>query len=352
MSAAVYEIQPRLPWDVTPEERRRLAVLYAIAGLLVLIFGTMIWLTPIKQLDRSVAEAVPPRVAKMLLQQEPVKPIPPPPPPEVKKEEEKPEVKPEEKKPEPPKQEVKKEEPKKEPVKKEAPKKVDPVTAAQQRQQAAKKQAAAAVAVFDDLGDIRDTTDLSGLKTEQSKLSTNATAGPGTTANGVGVATERSLLSKAAVGGSGGVAIAKASSGGGGTGRLGGGGAGGAGAMPTTQMKSAIADPAAQQAEKRGKGGKARRTTEDVQLVFDRNKGAIYSLYRRALRENPALEGTLVLRLEIQPNGAVSRCEVVSSELKDPDLERKIVTKVKSINFGKLDVDVWNDSYPISFIPS
>src|SRR5690606_14608833 len=134
-------------------------------------------------------------------------------------------------------------------------------------------------------------------------------------------------------GGSGGVSVSKASSGGGGTGSLAG--------VSSTKVESTIVDPVAQKEEKRGKGGKARRTTEDVQLVFDRNKGAIYSLYRRALRENPALEGTLVLRLEIQPNGAVSKCEVVSSELKDPDLERKIVLKIKQINFGKMDVEVW-----------
>ena len=59
-----------------------------------------------------------------------------------------------------------------------------------------------------------------------------------------------------------------------------------------------------------------------------------------------------MLRLEIQPDGSVTKCEVVSSELKDADLERKIVAKVRSINFGRMDVDVWRDTYPISFIPS
>jgi hypothetical protein len=249
----------------------------------------------------------------------------------------------EELKEEPKKEEPKKEEPKKEEKKEEPkPKKEEPKKPQPTKQEAAKKQAAAAVAVFDDLADLRDTQDLANLKVEQQSVTSASVSAQGT-------ATDRALIGRAAIGGSGGVAVAKASSGGGGTGKL--GTAPGAG-MQSSQVKSAIADPAAQQAEKRGKGGKARRTTEDVQLVFDRNKGAIYSLYRRALRENPALEGPLVLRLEIQPNGAVSRCEVVSSELKDPDLERKIVTKVKSINFGKMDVDVWNDSYPISFIPS
>ena len=182
---------------------------------------------------------------------------------------------------------------------------------------------------------LRDTQDLAELKTEQKQVSgVGAQAAP----------TERAIIGRNALGGSGGVSVSRASSGGGGTGTLAG--------VKATKVESPVEDVAAQKEEKRGKGGKARRTTEDVQLVFDRNKGAIYSLYRRALRENPALEGTVVLRIEIQPSGAVTKCVVVSSELKDPDLEHKIVLKVKRMNFGKKDVEVWNDTYPISFIPS
>ena len=136
----------------------------------------------------------------------------------------------------------------------------------------------------------------------------------------------------------------KASSGGGGSGSLAG--------VQSTQVESQIADPAAEKETRRGADGKARRSTEDIQLVFDKYKGSIYSLYRRALRKNPALEGTVVLSMVIQPDGTVTKCEVVSSELNDADLERKIVLKVKRINFGAMDVGVWQDTYPISFIPS
>ena len=34
-------------------------------------------------------------------------------------------------------------------------------------------------------------------------------------------------------------------------------------------------------------------------MVFDRNKGAIYSLYTRALRDKPELQGKMVLELTI-----------------------------------------------------
>ena len=59
-------------------------------------------------------------------------------------------------------------------------------------------------------------------------------------------------------------------------------------------------------------------------MVFDQNKGAIYALYNRALRRDPTLQGKMVLKLTIEPSGAVSLCEIVSSEIEDEELERKI----------------------------
>jgi len=54
----------------------------------------------------------------------------------------------------------------------------------------------------------------------------------------------------------------------------------------------------------------------------------------------------------IAPSGKVTKCEVVSSDLENPALERKIVLKVKRIDFGAADVEVWEDDYPFNFIPS
>lgn len=322
MNPTMYHSTPVLPWDRSAEEERLFRKLAAVFGVIFLILCIILAVYPLPEKKREQVERIPPRLAKLVMEKQ--KPPPPPPPKEeLKKEEPKPE---EAKK----KEEPKKEEPKKEEKKKEEPKPVPVKTA--------KEKAKAQIAVFDDLADLRDTQDLAKLKVEQQVSATGAGA--------QAAPTQRALIGTHAIGGSGGVAVAKASSGGGGTGSL------ATGSVSTTKVESAIANPAAQQAEKRGAGGKSRRTTEDVQLVFDRNKGAIYSLYRRALRENPALEGTLVLRLEIQPDGSVTRCEVVSSELKDADLERKIVAKVRSINFGRMDVDVWRETYPISFIPS
>ena len=86
--------------------------------------------------------------------------------------------------------------------------------------------------------------------------------------------------------------------------------------------------------------------------MFDKNKGAIFALYNRALRKDPSLEGKLVLRLTISPNGQVTMCEVVSSELGDPELERKLVQRVKLFRFESRDVEAITTTKPIDFFPA
>ena len=87
-------------------------------------------------------------------------------------------------------------------------------------------------------------------------------------------------------------------------------------------------------------------------MVFDRNKGAIYAMYNRALREDPSLQGKLVLRLTISPSGKVITCELVSNELGSQELGRKVVQRVKLFSFGAKDVDEMTVTYPIDFLPA
>ena len=86
--------------------------------------------------------------------------------------------------------------------------------------------------------------------------------------------------------------------------------------------------------------------------MFDRNKGSIYTLYNRALREDPRLQGKLVLKLTIAPAGQVLECQIISSELRAPELERKLLTRIKQFDFGAKDVDTMVVTYPIDFLPS
>lgn len=130
-------------------------------------------------------------------------------------------------------------------------------------------------------------------------------------------------------------------------------GAGGLQGRSTSRVSSDLADSVAANAQRRvGGSGKASRTDEEIQIVFDRNKSALYRLYNRELRNNPTLQGKIVLKLTIAPSGAVTMCVVASSSLKAPDLERKIAQRVKLFNFGAKKVDAVTITYPIDFFPA
>jgi outer membrane biosynthesis protein TonB len=94
------------------------------------------------------------------------------------------------------------------------------------------------------------------------------------------------------------------------------------------------------------------RSIEEIRRVFDANKGAIFSIYNRALRKDPTLLGKVVLELVIQPDGTVSACEVLASELQSDELVARVVRRVQLFNFGEKDVAVTRISYPVHFLPT
>ncbi|MFC4253338.1 AgmX/PglI C-terminal domain-containing protein [Sinimarinibacterium flocculans] len=129
----------------------------------------------------------------------------------------------------------------------------------------------------------------------------------------------------------------------------------GLGERRTTQVESPVG--VGPDRTRPGQGGDrliAGRTLEEIQLIFDRNKGAITSIYNRAARDNPNLgAGKIVISLTIAPNGSVTDCKLVSSTFNNPDLERKIVQRVMLMNFGAKDVPAFTyPNYPITFLPS
>jgi TonB family protein len=130
-------------------------------------------------------------------------------------------------------------------------------------------------------------------------------------------------------------------------------GGGGLASRTTAKVASNVASLAARPGALRtGKDGRPARSREEIEMIFDKNKGAIYALYNRALRRNPALQGKLVLRLTIEPSGAVSACEVVSSELEDEELQRKLVQRVKLFRFVEKNVAPVTTTKPIDFFPA
>jgi TonB family protein len=133
-----------------------------------------------------------------------------------------------------------------------------------------------------------------------------------------------------------------------------GGGAGAIGTHTSTQVShgSGLDPNAGGKVQRTGNSGKGSRAREEVEIVFDRNKGALYALYGRALRDQPELAGKLVLEFTIAPSGEITMCRVVSSELKDPELEKKIVARVRLIRFKAADVEPLTVSKPIDFFPA
>lgn len=108
-------------------------------------------------------------------------------------------------------------------------------------------------------------------------------------------------------------------------------------------------------ASKAGEGGtkgKSGRSLDEIQLTFDRAQGSFYAMYIRALRENPGLSGKVVLSVTIAASGKVTDASIVSSELGDPELERKIIARVMLLDFGPKDVPSFTyPNYPIRFQP-
>ena len=94
-----------------------------------------------------------------------------------------------------------------------------------------------------------------------------------------------------------------------------------------------------------------KRNAESFRRTLDRNKGAFYTIYRRALRKDPALEGKVTMLIVVEPNGSVSSCKVTSSELSNAKLERKLVARMKLINFGQGDVVQTSFNYSFNFLP-
>ena len=178
----------------------------------------------------------------------------------------------------------------------------------------------------------------------------------------VGRPSSLSILATNTLGSSGGIDVGslnRSVGGGGGRGGGGGGGAGGTGSggagggIPIARATSAIASIGSGDRPKAHGGPGPSRTDEEIQIVFDRYKASFYRLYNRELRNNPALQGKMVLRLTIEPDGSVSMCTLQSTDMNAPDLATQVVNRVRTINFGaKEGVQTVTIVYPIDFLPA
>jgi len=339
-AAAISHRAMVLPWTGSSADEKRFRRILGQVMLLCLLLGVAIRLLPVPKVEHEQPEELSPRLAKLLLEHQPL-----PPPPVVKP------VSLPEPKSALPKQTTAKPRPEKIPV----PEARQPIPEKPPGEvlEAARKKAAGVglLAMKEELQELHGAPLAMQLKDNIKQgpgVGTGVGAGVGS-GQGLGIPT-RSLITSNATGGSGGINTARFSrdTGGGGlAGRAttlvagvaagGGGGGPGGGAGGTLQ---------------RGGDGKASRSIEEIKLVFERNKGAIYAIYNRALREDPTLQGKVVVELKIAPSGQVLDCKIVSSELKDTDLERKLLARIRQFDFGAKDVAQMVVTWPVDFLPS
>lgn len=296
-----------LPWEVDAEEQQRLRRLFTVGFLIFLLLGLVLPFIHLAPIVEAPSEAVPERLARLMVQE---RPKPPPP--------------------------VARPKPAAKPVVKPVPKPVVVPKPVDRTAQARQKAQRAINAVQDQLADIRremDPAALSQTRNLQGAVGQDSHA-------------ERSLIASKAGAGSGAYITTASAS------RGFGSGAGALTGHQAAQVSSRIAQAAAASSVTHGGSGRASRSEEEIALVFDRNKSAIYALYGRALREQPDLQGKLVLQFTISPSGEVTECHVISSELHDPDLERKIVALVELFRFQPKDVAAITTTKPIEFVPA
>jgi protein TonB len=303
-----------LPWELSREEEERLRGILKKVGIITLVLSIIFSLLPIPEAKFDDIEKVPPRFAKLMLEKP--KPLPPPP-----------VIKPEREEPVPEQKVAEKKEVESEPVVKPEP--VD------RTEDARKKASVAGLLPFaDDLAELRDNQAVASV------TSARELTGPA----GEAARAERSFITSSAGKASGGINTAGMSRNTGGSGLA---------DHDTTQVTSTVAGLGSGPAVQRpGASDLPARSREEIEMVFDKNKGAIYALYNRALRRDPTLQGKLVLRLTIEPSGAVSFCEVVSSEVADEALERKLVQRIKLFRFPEKNVESITTTKPIDFFPA
>ncbi|MBL3600809.1 MAG: TonB family protein [gamma proteobacterium endosymbiont of Lamellibrachia anaximandri] len=323
MSAMIHRLE--LPWNSAHREDQQFRRLQLVMLVAALLLGMVLSLVELPQKERFT-RVTPPRLAKLILERRPIKPV----------ERKSPDVVIPVAKPKP----VSKPKPKPKPVVKKRPKrapskvakkaiKSDPAAARRKARQSG------LLAVADELADLRSAPAVSSV------ASSRSLSKAGNKANRV----ERSLVTAGASRGSDGIDTAKLSRDTGSQGLSG---------RKTTQVRSAVQGNGGggSRAKKVAKDYSAQRTEEEVQLVFDRNKGALYSIYNRALRKNPSLMGKMLLEITIAPSGKVTTCRLLSSELENRKLERKLLARIRMFDFGSKEVETTVVSYPIDFLPS
>lgn len=287
-----------MPWTKKGEDENKFRLILIITIILALLLGWLIPLISVPEPERKVVE-IPERLAKLIKKEKPK----PPPKKKPKKEEKQPE--------------------KKKPTEKE-------------RKDARERVKNKGVLAFsNNLADLLEDMPEANLGAQANLNNAGATA----------KSTRRNIITSGATSSSGGIQTSALSRDVAGSGKD-------LSAVGFSRVESAIGTDAAEERPLSSGPGPA-RTDEEIQIVFDKYKAALYRIYNRELRSNPTLQGKIVLRIRIEPNGSVSLCKIESSDMDSPKLLKKIVARVKKFNFGaKEGVPRTTILYPIDFLPA
>lgn len=315
-----------LPWSSSIDDDKRFNKILSISFVVLLLASIVVTIVNVPEMARTEKEKLPPQLARVVLEKQELPPPPPvePPKPEEKKPEPVPEEKPVEKPPE-----VKPVEKPKEPVK--APPKATLEKAREQAENSGVMQ------FKDDLAEMREMMQTSAVETAATTV-TNST--------GEAAQVDRAMITSGAKVASGGINTAALSRDTGGVALSG---------RETTKVKSGLAEGTKKSGQATagnsdGTGGAA-RSEEEIRKIMEQHKGAIYSIYNRALRQNAALEGKMVVKIVIDPSGRIVEASLVSSELGDKDLEAKILQRIKLITFPASNVARTTLNQTFDFLP-
>lgn len=316
MAVANQRVEDVFPWEDTSED----SVFKYLTVILIIVFLVAAYFlksAELPELKRQSLKDVSPRLAQLVIEKkkEIVKPKP------IKKK-----VKPKKEKP---KAKPKKKEKKKEPIK-EKPK---PAEKVQQPEPTAKEvaQSSGLLAFADELSDLRDDFDLAEF--DEPIVNSNATKKAKVVQQDV--LTAKATTGSTGIKASGRTQVSKKSLGQRKTAKV---------ASTIKQTKLTKKDPI--------KPKLSQRSEEEIERVFQKNKGKIFTIYNRELRKDPSMKGKVVFALTIEPNGSVSKCIITSSEIDNKKLQKRLISKIKKFKFKSLKVPVITVNYPIDFLPS
>ena len=313
-----------MPWTRGGEEDRRYRRSLALSVLYSLLFALVAPQIPLP-VRELVSEPidVPERVVRLMMQ---ARPLPPPPPPAVAR-------------PEP------RQVPEEAPLLAEAPAKPKEGPGKGPGEGPGQGPAKGLLAFREKLAQFATNQPLARLGS-QARISSSAPAsGP----------VERAMVTSLAPGSSGGINLAALSRGV----SAGGSGGGHMAGVQVARVASAIGGAGTGTAgggsdgTGTGDGPMLGRTDEEIQIVFDRYKSALYRLYNRELRNDPTLKGQVVLRMRIEPDGSVSLCELQGTDMRAPQLVAQVLDRVRTFDFGaKEGIAAVTILYPIDFLPA